>query len=157
MSVAEMLFGGTLALACVYAMVSDARKRVIPNLLCGPLLLVGLGYGFWQGGLGALGWHAAHAGIALVIGMALFAIRWFGGGDGKFYAACAAWFPLQKGFLLAGWISLAALALVFVWFTVRKLQGKPTFTLREGKSAQLPFGIPLGVGTLITFAMQFPI
>ena len=53
-------------------------------------------------------------------------------------------------FLLAGWISLAALALVFVWFTVRKLQGKPTFTLREGKSAQLPFGIPLGVGTLIS-------
>ncbi|PKB14525.1 prepilin peptidase CpaA [Novosphingobium kunmingense] len=157
MSAVEMLFGGTLALGCVLAMVSDARRRMIPNLLCGLLLLVGLAYGFWQEGLAGLGWHAAHAGVALLIGMTLFAIRWFGGGDGKFYAACAAWFPLQKGFLLGFWIALAALALVFVWFTVRKLQGKPTFTLREGKSAQLPFGIPLGVGTLITYAMQLPI
>lgn len=155
MSVAEMLFGGTLALACAFAMVSDARKRMIPNILCGPLLLLGLVFGFWQGGLAGLGWHAAHAALALLIGMGLFAIRWFGGGDGKFYAACAAWFPIQKGVMLAGWIALASLVLVFVWFTVRKLQGKPTFTLRQGKSAQLPFGIALGVGTLITFAMQF--
>ncbi|WP_296679630.1 prepilin peptidase [Novosphingobium sp.] len=155
MSVVEALFSGTLALACIAGMVSDARRRMIPNLLCGPMLLLGLVYGFWQAGLTGLGWHAAHAAVALVIGMTLFAIRWFGGGDGKFYAACAAWFPLQKGFVLGGLIAIAGLALVFVWFIWQKLQGKPTFTLRQGKSAQLPFGIALGMGTIATYALQY--
>ncbi len=155
MNASEVIFTGILALGCLAGMISDARRRTIPNLLCGPLLLAGLAYGSWQGGLAALGWHAAHAAVALAIGMVLFAIRWFGGGDGKFYAACAAWFPLQMGAQLGLLIAFAALVLVFVWFIARKLQGKPTFTLKQGKSAQLPFGIALGVGTLATFAQTF--
>lgn len=153
MSVAEYLFGGTLALACLVAMVSDARLRIIPNLLSGPLLLAGLGYGFYQAGTSGIAWHAVHAGVALLIGMALFAIRWFGGGDGKFYAACAAWFPLQQGAGLGLSIAFAGLVLVLVFFVWRKARGQTTFALRNGKSAQLPFGIAIGAGTLITFAL----
>ena len=155
MSVAEILFGGTLALACLIGMVSDARHRLIPNLLCGILLVIGLGFGFQQAGMTGLGWHAAHAGIAMLIGMALFAIRWFGGGDGKFYAACAAWFPVQQGMALGVAIALAGLALVIAFFVWRKLRGQPTFGLRTGKSAQIPFGIAIGLGTLATFALRF--
>lgn len=155
MSAAEILFGGTLALACLFGMASDIRSRLIPNALCGALLLIGLGFGFQQAGIAGLGWHAAHAGIALLIGMALFAIRWFGGGDGKFYAACAAWFPLQQAMALGLAIALAGLVLVMAFFLWRKLRGQPTFTLRSGKSAQVPFGIAIGLGTLATFALRF--
>lgn len=155
MSVVEVLFGGTLALACMAAMVSDARRRIIPNWLCGSLLLAGLGSAAVQSGLSGLGWHAAHAGVALLIGMGLFAIRWFGGGDGKFYAACAAWFPMQQGATLGLMIALAGLALVFVWFTWRLLHGQSTFAVRQGKSAKLPFGIAIGLGTLATYALGF--
>ncbi|MDE2437555.1 MAG: prepilin peptidase, partial [Sphingomonadales bacterium] len=137
------------------AMVSDARHRIIPNWLTIVMLLTGLAKGYYQSGLEGLGWHAAHMALALIIGMALFALRWLGGGDGKFYAASAAWFNVQSGFLLAGMISMAGLVLVFVWFTWRKLHGQPTFSLRSGKSAQLPFGIAIGLGTLATYALQF--
>lgn len=155
MSAAEILFGGTLALACLVGMVSDARRRLIPNLLSGPLLLAGLGFGYFQAGLSGLGWHAAHAGVALAIGMVLFAIRWFGGGDGKFYAACAAWFPLQQGMTLGLFIAIAGLALVMAFFAWRKLQGRSTFTLKQGQATQLPFGIAIGLGAMATYALRY--
>ncbi|MBS0475305.1 MAG: prepilin peptidase [Proteobacteria bacterium] len=155
MSVVEAIFGGTLALACIIAMVSDARSRVIPNLLSGLLLLVGLGFGFHEAGITGLGWHAAHAALALLIGMALFAVRWVGGGDGKFYAACAAWFPIKQGAALGAMIALCGLALVLVWLIWRRLSGKTTFSMRPDKSAQLPFGIAIGLGTIATYALRF--
>lgn len=154
MSVVEIIFSGTLALACLMAMASDLRRRTIPNALCAALLLAGLGFGYLQEGWSGLGWHALHAGLALLIGMALFALRWFGGGDGKFYAACAAWFPIGAAAALGTMIALAALGLVAVWFTIRKLRGQPTFTLRGGQPTELPFGIAIGLGTLALFALQ---
>ncbi|MFM5885206.1 MAG: prepilin peptidase [Novosphingobium sp.] len=155
MSVVEVFFGGTLALVCIAAMASDARRRVIPNSLCAVLLLAGLGFGYYTAGLGGLGWHAAHAGAALLIGMALFAVRWLGGGDGKFYAACAAWFPLQQALALAAMICLAGLVFVLAWTVGRRFQGKPTFTLRKGQATYLPFGLAIGLGTIATYALRF--
>ncbi|MFC0590379.1 prepilin peptidase [Novosphingobium aquiterrae] len=155
MSVVEVFFGGTLALVCLAAMWSDLRSRTIPNSYCAALLLAGLALGYHEGALGGLGWHAAHAGTALLIGMALFALRWLGGGDGKFYAACAAWFPLQQGLALGSMICLAGLLLALSWIVWRKVQGKPTFTLRQGQPTYLPFGLAIGLGTLATFALRF--
>lgn len=154
MSVAEVFFGGTLALACLVAMASDIRQRLIPNSLCLALALAGLGYGFARAGWPGLGPHAFHMAAALAIGMALFAARWIGGGDAKFYAACAAWFPLSAAAALASLVSVAGLALVFVWFTARRLRGLPTFGKGAGAGGQLPFGVAIGLGTLAAFALN---
>jgi Flp pilus assembly protein protease CpaA len=52
-------------------------------------------------------------------------------------------------------IALAGLVLVIAFFLWRKLRGQPTFARRSGKSAQIPFGIAIGLGTLATFALRF--
>lgn len=154
MNLAEILFGGVLALGCLGAMASDLARRLIPNSLCLVLAAVGLGYGYSMAGLPGLGWHAVHMTAAFAIGLGLFAIRWAGGGDGKFYAACAAWFPARDLLPLLSLIAMAGLVLVFVWFAVRKLRGQETFGLRSGKAVYLPFGVAIGCGTLALYALR---
>jgi len=154
MSAVEAIFGGALALGCLMAMASDLHRRVIPNGLCLALALMGLAFGYQTGGLAGVATHALHMVAALGIGLGLFAIRWAGGGDGKFYAACAAWFPLPAIFALLSLIAIAGLMLVLVWFGWRRLHGKETFGLRSGRTVYLPFGVAIGLGALTLFGLQ---
>ena len=76
---------------------TDVTARRLPNWLSLALLVTGLAFAATQGGWSAVGWHGAHAGIALLVGMALFATGGIGGGDAKFYTGLAAWFALTDG------------------------------------------------------------
>ncbi|MBL0915586.1 MAG: prepilin peptidase [Sphingopyxis sp.] len=80
---------------------SDARRFRIPNLY--PALVIALFPTAWALGFpfdDALWSHIAHFAITLLIGMGLFRLGWFGGGDVKLYAAVALWFGLPKAVLL---------------------------------------------------------
>lgn len=140
-----------LVLATGYAGWSDVRFRTIPNWLCLLTLAIGLVGAFVNAsGMGLL-WHAAHFGVALLIGMALFAAGWWGGGDGKFYAAVAAWVPLQGFPKLAVAIALSGLVLVIVAFIARRGKLPPrSGTDKEGGAKGLPYGVAIGAGALIT-------
>src|SRR5690606_26546741 len=76
----------------VTAAARDALSFTIPNWISGGLVLL-----FFPAALaGGLGWPAfgLHLGVglaALVAGMAMFALRWMGGGDAKLLAAAALW------------------------------------------------------------------
>ena len=113
-----MIENGILAAAAFVllgAAYSDLKQFKIPNLM--PALLLAL-YGCYVAivGLSAFSWwHAAHFAIALIVGMALFAMKWFGGGDAKLYAAVALWFPLQKGPLLLLYVGMAGLVLAIMF------------------------------------------
>lgn len=128
-----------------FAAYSDIRWRRLPNWLALGLLVVGLGHALAEGGLTQMGWHAAHAGIALVAGIALFATGGFGGGDAKFYAGTAAWFGLSDGLALLLWVSLVAIVTILGWMLVRRrlvAQGNA----RDGLYARFPYGVAIAIG-----------
>lgn len=142
-----------LAVLCVLAAWSDWRERRIANWL----VLLTAAAGLSQAALGMSGptplWSfALHGGVALVGGMLVFALRWIGGGDAKFYAALACWFPFGQAPRLLLAVALSGLVLLVVWFIGRRLQGKKVSTGKTGPAAQLPYGIAIGLGGLLTFA-----
>ena len=114
-----------LIAAGVVASWGDLFQRRIPNWLCAVTAIAGLALGLVVGGLPLLGWQMLHAAIALMAGMLLFRIGLIGGGDAKFYAAVAAWFPLAGAPRLLMSVALSGLALLVVWFVYRRAMGKP--------------------------------
>lgn len=150
MAVASLWFGA-LSLFSAAGALLDVFTRRLPNLLCGAMLLVGLGLALMEGGVSALGLHFAHAGVALAIGYLLFMLGVWGGGDGKFYAATASFFPLWQmpGLFVA--ITLCGLAVAIIWFATARI-------LRSGKArkddfAKLPYGLPVAVGAIAQAVM----
>lgn len=135
-----------IALLAASAAWSDWRRRTIPNWLC--LLTASLGILFaaifsgWEPAL----WHVAHMVVALAIGMVLFGLRWWGGGDSKFYAAVAAWVPLSGFFALVVWIALAGLVLVAGAYVLRQLKAAE----QRRKLDALPYGVAISAGILCT-------
>ncbi|GGB86150.1 hypothetical protein GCM10011494_00540 [Novosphingobium endophyticum] len=135
--------------ACLYAGWSDAFERRISNWLCLLTVAAGLIVAVVTGGVAELGSHALHSAAALVIGMVLFRFGMVGGGDAKFYAACAAWFawPDAPRLLLA--VSISGLVLFVAWFTIRRIMRKPVRAKSENNFDKLPYGIAIATGAVI--------
>lgn len=141
----------SLALAIVLgcaAAIWDIRHRTIPNWLCLCTALGGLVFAAIPFETDQLLLHGTHLVVALVIGMGLFALHWWGGGDAKLYAAVASWFSVADFFQLIFWISLAGLLLVLGAFVRRKRN-----RLARGEAEQaLPYGVAIAVGMIATLA-----
>lgn len=123
----------------------DFRERRIPNWLCAVAALGGLTWAFASAGWGEVPLHLAHLAVALVLGMGIYAMKYWGGGDAKFYAGLAAWFPIATFFALVLFISAFGLLLVFVAFAIRKRRGSVT------GMGPLPYGIAIAAGSLTSF------
>ncbi|MFO1254317.1 MAG: prepilin peptidase [Sphingomonadaceae bacterium] len=131
-----------------YASWSDFRFRRLSNPFCLALAALGLLLAATGQGPQALASQLGHAIAALVAGFALFAFGVFGGGDAKYYAAVAAWFPLGQGMKLLGAVSLGGLIVVAFWYAARLL-GKRA-PADAGDFAMLPFGIAIALGGVAT-------
>lgn len=121
----------------------DAASRRIPNWLNLVILLAGAAYLItlpsWSDAL----MHLAHFAVALIVAMALFAMRVWGGGDAKFYAAVAIWFSISEAHLLALGTALAGALLVvvlFAWSKIREI---------KGWARNLPYGIAIAGGVVV--------
>lgn len=140
------LWLGALGVFSAAGALLDGYRRRLPNLLCGAMLLVGLALAFATGGFATFGLHLAHAVLALVIGYLLFMAGIFGGGDGKFYAATASFFPLWKmiGLIIA--ITAAGFLLAVFWFSAKRIWR----SLRDlkGDFAKLPYGVAIAAGAV---------
>ena len=148
----ETIWPTLLVAACVAAAGLDMYSRKLPNLLCLATLLVGLVYAGFSSGWAGVGWHSAHAAAALLIGMALFAGGLIGGGDAKFYAAAAAWFPLADGLRLLMAVSVAGLVTVLVWIAIRRILRRPWRRQSANDPfAQFPYGVAIGIGAISAF------
>ena len=79
--------------------------------------------------------------------MALFAAGLFGGGDAKFYAGMAAYFPLSAGFSLLLYVAIAGGILALGWIVGRRMLGGK-FAEPKGAYAKLPYGVAIAAGGL---------
>ena len=138
-----------LIASCAFAGWSDLFRRRIPNWLCAITALAGLAMTIASGSFAMVGNHALHAAIALAVGMALFALRVVGGGDAKFYAAIASWFPLRSAGALIMFVGGCGFVLLVVWFVARRLRGKPIRTSGNDPFDGLPYGIAIASGAVI--------
>ncbi len=149
-----LIWPGGLTLLALFGAFSDIKWRRLPNWLSLLLLMLGLAHGFASGGIEATGWHALHMAIALAAGMGLFAIGAWGGGDAKFYAGIAAFFPLEKGIELLLWVSLLGGALVISWIVGRRVFPR-LMGYSKGDHAKFPYGIAIATGGIATAWFPF--
>lgn len=123
----------------------DIRSRRIPNWLNAAFLVTGLVLVLalvgWQEALSGLGHFAG----ALVVAMIIFALKLWGGGDAKFYAAMAAWFPVTEALGLFVSIALAGLIVALVWLALAKMSGQK---LKRGDKV-MPYGVAIAAGGII--------
>ncbi len=153
-----LLLLAVLPALTIVAALNDLTTMKIPNWIS-----VALFAGFFPAALALglplqdVGLHLAVFAAALVAGMAMFALRWIGGGDAKLIAASALWFGpggiaiflLSVG-LLGGFFCLAIImtrryAPLFV-------AGAPAWVgrLMEPKG-DIPYGVAIAAGALAAF------
>jgi prepilin peptidase CpaA len=146
------------ALAIVAAL-KDITSFTIPNWISLALVLAFAPAAVACG----VGWHdvaaAAAVGAAgLVLGMAMFACGWIGGGDAKLMAACSLWlgFPAVMPFLLVtalcgGALALGLLALRSAWLRPLALLGPAWVARLATPDAAAPYGVAICAGALAAF------
>lgn len=89
----------------------DLRTKRIPNVLTFPLLLVGLIWAIWHGGLLSLA-EAAGACILLALPYVfLFVFAHGGAGDAKLMGAIGAWLGLTQGAIVLCCVAMAGIVL----------------------------------------------
>ncbi len=108
--------------------------------------------------LAAVAQNALVGVAALMAGMAMFALRWLGGGDAKLFASVALWlgWPAGAPFLMTtavagGGLALLLLALRAPALRPYVLSGPAWFTrlARPGEAA--PYGVAIAFGALVAF------
>ncbi|MFC3174042.1 prepilin peptidase [Novosphingobium bradum] len=153
MNLLHALGTAALATAAVTAAWFDLHRRIVPNLLCAATFVAGLGFVAAVSGTAAAGLALLHGAMALAAGMGLFAARLVGGGDAKFYAAVAAWFPIARGFTLLEAVALAGLVLTMaLWWPLRsrRRRAQAAGTLEQSVSfTMVPYAVAIGAGGVI--------
>ena len=127
----------------------DISQRRLPNWLSAIVLLAGLAVTLALGGLPALTGHVVHAAIALAGGIGLYALRAIGAGDAKFYAAMAAWFPLDDGLRLLVSVATMGALVLLVWALIRRSRGQKVFSRERQPENGVPYGVAIAFGAML--------
>jgi len=137
----------------------DLTSYTIPNWVSGLLIL-----GFVPAALSlglplpTIGLHLGVAVAALVIGMAMFALNWIGGGDAKLFAASALWLGWPGSLEFVVITGLAGGVLTFALLGLRSPMIRPYMLSGPGwinrlaePKGDLPYGVAIAVGALVAF------
>jgi len=147
-----ILFSALVIVAALHDLVSFT----IPNWIS-VALVVAFVPAVWVAGLpvAAIGVHLAVGLAAFAVAVAMFALRWIGGGDAKLLAAVALWIglPALGTFALATAVAGGALALVLLavrkdW--VRAHAGTPPAWAQRlmQPDGPAPYGVAIAFGSL---------
>ena len=129
----------------VLAAISDMRAFRIPNIYPAILILLFVVMQGFSGFSEQLWSQLLHFIAALVVGMALFAKGWIGGGDAKLYAAVALWFNFSGGVALLFMTSISGLVLAIMLIAAR-MAGLRKNVPKEDR--RIPYGIAIAVGAV---------
>ena len=166
MTIAE----GCAAVTVIAACITDVSTSRIPNVLTFAAAAAALAFhAIAPGGLGA-----AHAGLGLVVGLAvffpLFALGAMGAGDVKLMAAIGAWIGWKSIVMVALYGSVAGgvLALLFAarqsylrtafsnikmlaaYWWVEGVKPLPALTLESKHSVRMPYALAIAAGLVVT-------
>lgn len=139
------------------AAVSDATSFTIPNWISLALLAI-FPFAALAAGvpLPTMGLHLALAFAALLAGMAMFALRWIGGGDAKLLAATVLWLgpPAMPDFLLGmallgGGLAIVLLALRSDVLRPMVLLGPRWVNRLADPGKGIPYGVAIAAGALL--------
>jgi len=143
----------------VTAALRDVTSYTIPNWISLALIAAFVPAALAMGlPLPTLGQHAAVGGVALVAGMAMFALGWIGGGDAKLFAASALWLglPAAPPFLVVTAIAGGGLAVFLL--AVRSSILQPLLTTGPAwlgrlatRGENVPYGVAICLGALAAF------
>ena len=129
----------------VLAAISDMRAFRIPNIYPAILILLFVLMQGFSGFSDQLWVQLLHFIAALVVGMALFAKGWIGGGDAKLYAAVALWFNFSGGVALLFMTSISGLVLAIMLIAARMAGLRKNVPKEERR---IPYGVAIAVGAV---------
>lgn len=132
----------------IYGAYVDVRARRIPNWVSLALLCVGLVVCLLLNGWEVLPWRVLHVGIALAVGMVLFAWKTIGAGDAKFYTGLAASISIQDGLTIAALVTGSGVILA-IGFLVFRSKLKKIAQDRNPDFVKVPYGAAIAMGGLI--------
>ena len=138
-----------LAIALLYAAVTDLKRRQIDNTL-NAAILIGAPVFWWASGMtlwADLAWQLGIAALTFAITATLFAFRAMGGGDVKLLTVLALWFRPEHFFYLVVIMSLLGglLTIAFAaWHHFRRQRGR----------VAIPYGVAISSAALITLATK---
>ena len=136
----------------------DLTSMKIPNWISG-LLILGFAPAALSVGLSpmVIAVHFGTALIALLIMMALFALRWIGGGDAKLFASTCIWLGFSGSGLFLLWTAIAGGLLSLLILLARgwlqpHASGAPGWVgqLLEPKG-DIPYGVAIAAGALMAY------
>jgi prepilin peptidase CpaA len=158
---ASSLLASFFPVLLIAAALFDLTSFRIPNILSGaiislfPIFLIALALSGHTVSWGEISGHVLAGAIGLVLGMALFAAGWVGGGDAKLFAAICLWLGWES---LLEYVVLASLTgglltFALLWlrnFTLPSFCARLPWLLRlaDPKSA-VPYGLALVAGALL--------
>ena len=143
----------------IVAALTDLTSFTIPNRISAFLVLAFFptALALSRGG-GEIGVDVMVCFVALIAGMAMFAVGWIGGGDAKLLAAASLWLglPAMPVFLLVTALAGGALAMLLTnarspWVQPY-LGGAPGWIARLATpGADVPYGVAIATGALVAF------
>lgn len=154
--IAEILVIVALPLLLAAAGAYDLASFTIPNFLNAALLAVFVLFAFAAGlSIPAIGWHLLAGLAGLMVGFALFALGFVGGGDAKLFAVTLLWLGLRDFLPYMLVASISGGVLTVVMLGLRQLPLPPPFMrqawivkLHDARSG-IPYGVALAVGVFI--------
>ena len=146
----------------LFAALRDLTSYTIPNWISLALLaaFVPAAVAAWyaQVPLQTIGLCVAVGFAALLVGMAMFAFGWIGGGDAKLLAASALWLGLEGLAPFLFWTTIAGGLLSAMLLVARRHgaefvgAGAPAWVLRLlDLKAAVPYGVAIAFGALFAF------
>jgi len=144
--------------AMIAAALCDLFTLKIPNKLSALLVLGFVPAAFlahlsWP----MVGYHVATAAAALAFGIFAFAMRWIGGGDGKFLAACALWFGPHDILVFSVAFSFVGGFLALLLLTMRRVP-LPAMLARQAwilrlwdREVGVPYALAFAAGALLVY------
>jgi prepilin peptidase CpaA len=141
----------------VWAAVSDLSRFTIPNRVVAALVMFGAVY-VMIAGLPAIP-HMLTFVAALALGFGAYAVRLFGAGDAKLFAALSLWFgPIGSLWLLLLTAVFGAV-LAVVWMCSRPLRHALIgvgIAVDPEPSRRIPYGVAIASAALIAFSGLWP-
>lgn len=155
----KLLLALAFPLLVIVAAIRDVTSFTIPNWISLALVAAFAPAAVMAGlPVGTIGLQLGIGFAALVLGMAMFAFRWIGGGDAKLFAAAALWlgWPACAPYLMitcvaGGGLAVALLGLRSMWLRRYAVQGPAWFARLAEPEEAVPYGVAIAVGALAAF------